>query len=118
MQISSNEYAVMEIIWANGGTMEAKEIAGILHRGAAISGTTVYATIGRLIDKKIISRIDPDFVCSALISKDDVQKEAVNEFVEKYFDNSFFDMISYAESVGRLSSREREKLSRLFKTDV
>lgn len=117
MQISSNEYAVMEIIWANGGKIQAKEIAGILHRGSAISGTAVYATIGRLIDKKIISRADPDFICTSLITKDDVQKEATADFVEKYFENSFYDMITYAESVGRLSPREREKLSRLFKAD-
>lgn len=117
MKISSNEYAVMEIIWANGGMIQAKEIAGILHRGAAISGTAVYATIGRLIDKKIICRIDPDFVCKALISKNDIQKEAITEFVDKYFDNSFYDLISFAESCGRFSHSEREKICRLFKTE-
>lgn len=114
MAISDAEFSIMELIWANGGTLQASEIAMTLNKSQAISVSTVYTLISRLIKKNAISRIDPGFYCVALVRKDDECKKAVNHVVEKYFDRSAYDLVCHCIDEGLLSENDIIRIKRML----
>lgn len=115
MSISEAEFSIMELIWANGGTMQAKDIAVSLNRSIALSATTVYTMISRLIKKNVISRVDPGFYCTANISKEEVMQKDTDRLITKLYDGSVYDLILYCIKTDRLSENEKIRLKRLVK---
>lgn len=112
MSITDSEFQIMELIWANGGTLQASEIAMTLNKSQAISVSTVYTLIARLIKKGVISRIDPGFYCVSKIKKEDESKKAVSQVIEKYFDKSAYDLICHCLNEGLLSENDIIRLKK------
>lgn len=84
-KLFDSELKVMEILWRQG-EVTAKEIAGELHRQVGWSKTTTYTVIKKCIDKGAIERREPNFICHALISKEEAQQYETNELIEKMYD--------------------------------
>ncbi len=84
-KLYDSELKVMEILWRQG-EVKAKNIADILNQQIGWSKTTTYTVIKKCIDKGAIERREPDFMCHALISKEDAQKYETDELIEKMYD--------------------------------
>ncbi len=115
MSISEAEFNIMELIWANGGTMQAKDIAFSLNRSMALSTTTVYTMLSRLIKKGVVTRHDPGFYCSATIKRDDVMRRDTDHLITKFYDGSVYELITYCIKLDRLSENDKLRLKRLVK---
>ena len=115
MSISEAEFNIMELIWANGGTMQAKDIAFSLNRSMALSNTTVYTMLSRLIKKNVIVRHDPGFFCSATVKREEVVKQDTEHLITKLYDGSVYDLITYCIRLDRLSENDKLRLKRLVK---
>lgn len=81
---SSSELRILEILWEHG-EMPAKEIANILTEEIGWNKNTTYTLIKRCVKKGLIQRTDPNFVCSALISKDEVVRNETTGLADRIF---------------------------------
>ena len=107
------ELRLMEIIWERE-PISAKEISVIAAEQFNWNKNTTYTVIKRLIEKEVLRRDEPGFICSSIIKRDDVRKAETNTLIEKLFGGSkkaFFAAFADEE----LSSDEVEALKALIK---
>lgn len=77
---------------------------------------TTYTLINRCIKKGAIERLEPNFMCHALIPKEKVQLAETNELLDKIFDGSIDKMFAALIGNKQLSEKQIQKLKDLVKT--
>jgi len=85
--IYESELKVMEILWSEGDTT-AKELAIKLSESTDWSKTTTYTVIKKCIEKGLIQRIENKFLCRAVITKEEAQRQEARILADKMFDGS------------------------------
>ena len=81
------ELRLMEMIWEHE-PVPAKEISVLAAEKFGWNKNTTYTVIKRLIEKEVLRRDEPGFICSSIIKKDDVQKAETKTLIEKLFGGS------------------------------
>ena len=110
------ELRLMEIIWKHE-PISAKEISVIAAEQFDWNKNTTYTVIKRLIEKEVLRRNEPGFVCLSVVKRDEVQRAETNTLIEKLFGGSkkaFF--AAFADE--KLSSEEVEALKALIEKKV
>lgn len=112
VKLFDSELKVMGVLW-NEGSVPARHIADILNRELGWNKNTTYTLIKRCIKKGAIERTEPNFVCRALIPKEEVQEAETNELIDKIYDGSADKL--FAALIGRkkLSAEQIEKLKQI-----
>jgi len=87
VRLHEGELNVMELLWSNK-ILAAKDIAKIIKEYIGWEKNTTYTVIKRLIDKGVVVREDPGFMCRANITKKTVQKIETQLLLEKLFNGS------------------------------
>lgn len=87
IKLFDSELKIMNVLWKEGD-ITAKQVSSILADEAGWNKNTTYTVIKKCIAKGAIERQDPNFVCHALISKEEVQQAETEELVGKLFDGS------------------------------
>lgn len=113
IKLFDSELKVMDVLWKEGDTT-AKKISDILKEQVGWNMNTTYTLIKRCIAKGAIERSEPNFLCRALINKEQVQEQETTELINKVFDGSA-DML-FASLLNRrnLSRDEIEKLKQII----
>ena len=89
MVIGDSELKVMKILWENNSNpMEAKQVSVIANEQYGWNKNTTYTLLKRCIEKGVVTREDPGFVCTPLITKEEVQKVEVERLMERVFDGN------------------------------
>ena len=111
-KLFDSELKVMEVIWKEGA-LPAKALADILGQSIGWNKNTTYTVIKKCVEKGAIERREPNFICHALVSKEDVQGSETDELIDKLFDGS--TELLFASLVGRkkLPQDTLEKLKQL-----
>lgn len=109
VKLYDSELKVMDVLWRQGDTT-AKAIARELGEQVGWNVNTTYTLIKRCIGKGAIERIEPNFQCRALVSKEQVQEEETQELIDKVFDGSADKLFASLLGGRRVS---QEQLSRL-----
>ncbi|GAA0386006.1 BlaI/MecI/CopY family transcriptional regulator [Paenibacillus motobuensis] len=73
MKLFDAELKVMEVLWSQG-PLAAGQLAKILTDEIGWNRNTTYTVIKKLVDKGAVQRTDPNFICEALVSKEQVQE--------------------------------------------
>ena len=73
VRLHEGELNVMELLWFNK-SLAAKDIAKIIKEYIGWEKNTTYTVIKRLIDKGVVIREDPGFICKATITQQAVQQ--------------------------------------------
>ena len=81
------ELKLMEIIW-ECEPVSAKEISVVADKQLGWNKNTTYTVIKRLIEKNMLRRDEPGFMCTSIIKKGDVQKSETDTLIEKLFGGS------------------------------
>lgn len=113
VKLFDSELKVMEIIWETE-PVSAKEISLLLGETIGWNKNTTYTIIKKLVEKQVILREDPNFICTSLIKKTEVQNAETNQLIEKLYNGSkkmFFATFLQNE---KLSKDEIEFLKRLI----
>ena len=84
MKLYSSDLQIMDILW-NRGELSAKEIAQILADTAGWSKTTTYTMIQKCIAKGAVVRRDPGYFCSAVVTREEIGSEQMDEVIEKLY---------------------------------
>ena len=87
MKVFDSEIKLMEIIWGHE-PISAKEVSLLADKEIGWNKNTTYTVIKKLIDKGYVKREEPGFICTSLISKDEVQKSEAKGLVDKFFAGS------------------------------
>ncbi len=87
IKLFDSELKVMDILWREGD-LTAKQISNILNAEIGWNMNTTYTVIKKCIAKGAIRRTEPNFICHALISKDDVRETETDELIGKLYDGS------------------------------
>ena len=105
MKLVDSEIKVMDVLWREGDCT-AKHIASVLGETIGWNVNTTYTLIKRCIGKGAIKRTEPNFLCHALVSKEQVQELETQELIDKVFDGSA-DKLFASLLGGRRVSREQ-----------
>ncbi len=112
IKLFDSELKVMDVLWKKGDTT-AKEISDILKEQVGWNMNTTYTLIKRCIGKGAIKRREPNFMCHALIAKEQVQEQETTELINKVFDGSADLLFASLLSRKSLSAQEIERLKQL-----
>lgn len=104
-----SELKVMNIIWRNGD-MPAREVARRLTDTYGWNMNTTYTLIKRCIKKGAVQRVEPNFICHALVAREQVQEQAARDLVDKIFDGSAGLLFASLLNGSRLSPQELQSL--------
>lgn len=112
MKLFDSELKVMDVLWREGDTT-AKYIADVLHKEIGWNKNTTYTLIKRCIKKGAIERTEPNFICHALIEKEDVQEAETDELINKIYDGSVDNLFAALLSRKKLSAKQIEHLKQI-----
>lgn len=112
IKLFDSELKVMGVLWRDGDTT-AKRISDILKEEIGWNMNTTYTLIKRCIKKGAIERSEPNFMCHALIPKEEVQEAETNELINKIYDGSADKLFSALLGRKKLSAEQIEKLKQI-----
>lgn len=112
IKLFDSELKIMDVIWKNGD-ITAKNIAEILKEQVGWSKTTTYTLIKRCIDKGAIERIEPNFVCHALVTIEQARELETTQLINKMYDGAPDLLVASILGRENLSPKEIERLKKL-----
>ena len=84
MKIFDSERKIMEELW-DRGELRASELVQILHDKTGWTRNTTYTIIKKCVEKGAIKRIEPKFMCRAMVSREEVQYYDTKELLQNLF---------------------------------
>ena len=114
IKLFDSELKIMNVLWQEGDTT-AKQIAEILADETGWNVNTTYTLIKRCIKKGAIERTEPNFMCHALIPKEDVQADETDELINKIYDGSADKLFAALLGRNKVSKEQIEKLKQMVK---
>ncbi|MDE5763362.1 MAG: BlaI/MecI/CopY family transcriptional regulator [Ruminococcus sp.] len=111
-KLVDSELKVMSVLW-NEGDCPARYIATVLTNKYGWNINTTYTLIKRCIKKGAIERSEPNFMCHALIPKEEVQKAETNELINKIYDGCAEKLFASLLGRKKLSAKQIERLKHI-----
>lgn len=112
-KLFDSERRVLEALWERGD-QTAKQLSLLLAEDAGWNKNTTYTVIKKCVQKGLIERREPGFVCHALLSRSQAQAQEAGELVDKMFSGSPSLLFASLLGGGRLTGDEIDKLRRLI----
>lgn len=112
VKLFDSELKVMDVLWKEGETT-AKHISDVLKERVGWNMNTTYTIIKRCIQKGAIQRSEPNFLCRALIPKEQVQQAETEELIDKVYDGCADQLFAALLGRKRLSARQIDRLKQL-----
>lgn len=109
IKLFDSELKIMNVLWQEGDCT-AKYISDVLKEETGWNMNTTYTLIKRCIGKGAIERSEPNFMCHALIPKEEVQEAETDELINKVYDGSVDKL--FAALLGR-KKLSKEQIQRL-----
>lgn len=112
VKLFDSELKVMDVLWKEGD-LPAKKISDILKEAIGWNMNTTYTVIKKCVAKGAIERREPNFLCHALTTRDEVQAAETEELLHKLFDSS--PDLLFASLLGhqKLSKAQLDNLRRM-----
>jgi predicted transcriptional regulator len=112
-KLFDSEAKVMEILWERG-PLSAKEISLVAAESIGWNKNTTYTIIKKLEAKGFIRRDEPGFMCTPLVSQEEMQKKEASTLLNKVFGGSRKALFSALLEDEKLSDKEIQELKDLI----
>ena len=112
MKLFDSERKVMEVLWREG-ELPAGQIVKILKEETSWNRNTTNTVIKKCVEKGAVRREEPGFICSALISRQEVQNYETEELIDKMFDGSKEKFFAAFLDGQKLSKEEIDQLKKM-----
>ena len=112
IKLFDSELKVMNVLWREG-ECTAKHISDVLNSEIGWNINTTYTVIKKCMAKGFIERLEPNFRCRALMSKEEAQDEGTDELIGKLFDGSVDKLFAALLERRTLTAQQLEKLKEL-----
>lgn len=107
------ELRLMEIVWAHA-PVTAKQVSLIAAEEIGWNKNTTYTVLKKLVQKGAVRRGEPGFLCTPLITREQVGAAETRRIIEKLYEGSAKAFLASFLEKERLSSRERTELKALI----
>ena len=112
IKLFDSELKVMNVLWREGD-ITPKHISDVLKAEVGWNVNTTYTLIKRCIKKGAIERSEPNFMCHALIPKEEVQESETNELINKIYDGSADKLFAALLGRKKLTAEQIERLKQI-----
>ncbi len=112
-KLFDSEIKAMEIIWENE-PISAKQISLIASEQTGWNKNTTYTVVKKLVEKGYLRREDPGFICTSLISRENVCRAEAQNLVDKFFGGSKKALFSALLEDEKLTSDDLDELRKLI----
>lgn len=112
IKLYDSELKIMEILWKEGDTT-ARKITEITKEQVGWSKTTTYTVIKKCLEKGAIRRQEPNFVCSALVTREQAQEFETTELINKMYNGATDQLIASILGNKSLTPQEIEHLKQI-----
>lgn len=113
VKLFDSELKLMELLWQHE-PITAKKLSLLAKESFGWNKNTTYTVIKKLVEKQIIRREEPDFVCTSLVKKDDVIKAETSSIIDKLFGGSKQAFFSAMINDENLSEEEIAQLKQMI----
>ena len=114
-KLFDSELKDMGVLWKEGDCT-AKHIPDVLKAEVGWNMNTTYTLIKRCINKGAIQRSEPNFLCHALVQKQEVQETQTNELIDRIYDGSADKLFAALLDRKKLSGEQLQKLREIVGT--
>ena len=111
-KIFDSELKVMEILWS-AGELSAKELAARAAGEAGWSKTTTYTVLKKCVQKGLVAREDPGFLCRPLVSRQDVRQRETRDLIDRMYGGRADYLVASLLEGKALSAQELDRLRAL-----
>jgi predicted transcriptional regulator len=108
----------MELIWQQHEYMTAKQLSLIAADVIGWNKNTTYTILKKLIGKNAIERIEPNFICKPLITRESVQIDETRKLIDKLYDGSLKTFFASFIKKEHLSKEEVKELKDLINREL
>ncbi len=112
-KLFDSEAKLMEILWIHG-SLPAKQVSLLAADTIGWNKNTTYTVLKKLEAKGFIRREDPGFVCTPLVSRDQMQKTEASSLLHRVFGGSRQALFSALLAEEPLSAEEIDALRKLI----
>ncbi len=112
IKLYDSERKVMAVLWEEGDST-AKHISDILKEQVGWNINTTYTVIKKCIGKGAIERLEPNFLCHALVSREEIQASETDELIDKIYDGSADMLFASLLTRKTLSSEQINRLKKI-----
>lgn len=109
LKLFDSELKVMDVLWREGDCT-AKHISDVLKEEVGWHVNTTYTIIKRCIKKGAIQRLEPQFLCHALVPREKVQEQETEELINRVFNGSADKLFASLLERKNLSAEQIAKL--------
>ena len=113
MKVFDSELKILDVLWDEGDTT-AKRLAEVLKEQVGWSKTTTYTVIKKCIDKKLIGRSEPNFVCHALVTRQEVRENETTDLINRIYGGMADELVASVLWRKTLSQEEIEGLRKMI----
>lgn len=112
-KLYDSELKVMEVVWEKE-PIAAKDVSIILNETIGWNKNTTYTILKKLVEKKIIQRNDPNFICTALVNRKEVQLAETKSLIERLYSGSKKKFFAAFLQNEKLTKEEIEELKKMI----
>ena len=112
IKLFDSELKVMNVLWREGN-VTAKYVSEVLKDEFGWNMNTTYTLSKRCIKKGVIERSEPNFMCRAIIPKEEVQIAETDELINKIFDGSVDKLFATLIDNRHISKEQIKKLKKM-----
>jgi len=112
IKLQNSEIKVMDVLWKEGEST-AKHIAEVLKAEVGWNVNTTYTLIKRCMEKGAIERLEPNFLCRSLITKEAVQKTETDALIDRIYDGSADKLFAALLGKKELSRAQIDRLRQM-----
>jgi BlaI family penicillinase repressor len=113
VKLFDSEIKLMELLWSNA-PITAKELTKLAEVRIGWNKNTTYTILKKLVEKKSVRREEPNFLCTPLITREQVLHNETNDLINKLYNGSKKAFFSAFFSKEKLTPGEIEELKRII----
>lgn len=113
MRIAESERRVLRVLWERG-PLTAREIAEQLMQELGWKKATTYTMLNRCAEKGYLRREEPNFLCTALLTKETVSQQETDYLLENDFNGSADLLVASLVSRKKLTVGQLRELQTLL----
>lgn len=114
VKLFDSELKIMEALWREGD-ITASQLVKVMSEAVGWNKNTTYTVVKKCIDKGAVERREPNFLCKAVISREEVQAAETEGLIDKMFDGSKGQFFAAFLEKGTFSKNEIEEMRELIK---
>ena len=112
-KLNNSQVKVMQLLWENGATT-AKNLCVMAAERYDWNKNTTYTIIKSLVEMGAVERSEPDFLCTPLLSLEEVRRTETKGLVDKFFHGSASAFFSAFLEDENISEEELEALKKII----